>query len=269
VAIAPAALGPGDHRTQVKIEAAGAEPAVRMVDVSLKIVGRAAPPERPDASSLRAEPSLLTFDVRQGTAAPETHTFRLEGRGVTRANLTARARGTWLSVSPGTTSLPATITVQVAPAGLTPGSFQGEIVVSGDGASERVNVSLRVRDAERPVVTPPPPPPAETKKQNVEPPAKKEAPVPAGTYAGPRRGTMTWVGELPPGQKLTISREGASTGTINRNFPGDVAIRIEPGTPGIAVESEPSEANRYSRAVLVNNSGAPVSLIQIRWFVRD
>jgi hypothetical protein len=255
----------------VKLEAAGAEPAERIVEVSLKIIGKAIQPKEPNAATLSVEPSLLTFDARQGTAAPELRTFQLRGTGVRSVTLVARTRGTWLSVAPASTSLPATVTVQASPAGLAPGSYQGEIVLSGDGATERVNVSLRVREAERPVVPPPPPP--EQKKQ-VDPPKdppvlSKEPAIPSGTYAGPRRGVITWVGELPPGQKVTISKEGGSSGSLNRSFPGDVPIRIEVTTPGVQVETAPSASNRYARAVLVNGSGAPVSLIQIRWFVQE
>ena len=273
IAIAPTGLAPGDYKTQIKIDAATGEPKSRVIDVTMKITGRAAQPQTPNAPHITVDSDLLTFDVRQGAASGDSKVVHVRGSGVSRISVAARARGSWLSAAPTSAALPASISVQVSPAGLAPGSYQGEVTINADGAApQRINVSLRVREADKPVVVtqipdPPKKQPDPPKEQSKEQP--KEAPIPVGTYAGPRRGNITWVGELAPGQKVTISKEGGSSGSANRTFPGDVPIRIEVTTPGVTVESAPAAANRFSRAVLVNNSAGPVTLIQIRWFVQE
>jgi serine/threonine-protein kinase len=273
IAIAPAGLAPGDYKTQIKIDAATGEPKSRTIDVTMKITGRAAQPQTPNAPSVSVDSDLLTFDVRQGATSGDSKVVQVRGSGVSRISVAARTRGSWLSATPTSASLPASISVQVSPAGLAPGSYQGEVAINADGAApQRINVSLRVREADKPVVItqipdPPKKQPDPPKEQPKEQP--KEAPIPVGTYAGPKRGNITWVGELAPGQKVTISKDGGSSGSANRTFPGDVPIRIEVTTPGVTVESAPAAANRFSRAVLVNNSAAPVTLIQIRWFVQE
>jgi hypothetical protein len=40
-------------------------------------------------------------------------------------------------------------------------------------------------------------------------------------------------------------------------------------TQGVRLESAPSAADRFSRMVLVNQSTSAISLVQIRWTVRD
>lgn len=273
IAIAPAGLAPGDYKTQIKLEASTGEPKSRTIDVTMKITGRAAQPQTPNAPNVSVDSDLLTFDVRQGATSGDSKVVHVRGGGVSRITVAARAKGSWLSATPTSASLPASISIQVSPAGLAPGSYQGEVVINADGAApQRINVSLRVREADKPVVVtqipdPPKKQPDPPKEQPKEQP--KEAPIPVGTYAGPKRGNITWVGELAPGQKVTISKDGGSSGNANRTFPGDVPIRIEVTTPGVTVESAPAAANRFSRAVFVNNSAAPVTLIQIRWFVQE
>jgi hypothetical protein len=144
----------------------------------------------------------------------------------------------------------------------------------------RVPVSLRVREAERAVVSQNPPP--ELPKPDPTPPPKElpkeipketpQPPPPSGTYGGPKRGNFTWVGELAAGQKLVITKDGVTSGggSIGRGlFPGDVQISVEIQTQGIRVESPPSPADRFSRLVLVNQSAATISLVQVRWLVRE
>jgi hypothetical protein len=97
-------------------------------------------------------------------------------------------------------------------------------------------------------------------------------PTPGGTYAGLRRGNITWVGELAPGQKITITKDGVASGGGNASgqfFTGDVAINVDVRTQGVRLESAPSAADRFSRMVLVNQSTTAISLVQIRWTVRD
>ncbi len=285
VAISPATLAPGEYKGKIAIEAEGAEPKRREVEVSFRIVPRAAQPAMPQGTSLSADTELLTFEVRQGATQSDGKVIRVRGTGVGRVNIAARARGNWLRVTPGAAAVPAAISVSVSAEGLAAGPYQGEIVIAAEGngkVSQSIPVSLRVREADRPVA---PPKPAEQPKP-VEPPKElpkeqpkelpKEQPppppVPGGTYAGLRRGTITWVGQLAPGQKLTITKDGVADGGGNASgqfFTGDVAINVEVRTPGVRLEAAPSAGDRFSRMVLVNSGANPVSLIQVRWTVRD
>jgi hypothetical protein len=288
VAIAPASMAPGEYKGKVTLEAAGAEPKQREVNVALRILPRASQPATPQGNSLSTDTDLLTFEVRQGASQSDSKVIGVRGTGVSRISVATRGKGSWLRVSPTAVSVPGAISVSVSAEGLAPGPYQGEVILAAEGLSDvvrRVPVSLRVREPDRPVVsqntTQPDPP-----KKQPDPPVQKEAPhketpkeqpkepppTPGGTYAGLRRGNITWIGELAPGARLTITKDGVAAGGGNASgqlFSGDVAINVEVRTPGVRVESAPSAADRYSKMVLVNTGAAPLSLIQVRWTVRD
>jgi len=176
--------------------------------------------------------------------------------------------------------MPAVISVSVNAEGLAPGPYQGEVIITAEGLPDvirRVPVALRVREADRPVISQIPPQVDPPKKQPDPTPPPKELPKelpketpppPTGIYGGPNRGGITWVGELAPGQKLIITKDGVASGggTVSRGrFPGDVPITVEIQTQGIRMESAPSPADQFSRIVLGNQSASSISLIQIRW----
>jgi len=181
--------------------------------------------------------------------------------------------------------MPAVISVSVNAEGLAPGPYQGEVIITAEGLPDvmrRVPVALRVREPDRPVISQIPPQVDPPKKQPDPPPPKElpkelpketpPTPTPGGTYAGLRRGNITWVGDLAPGQKITITKDGATSGggtASGQMFTGDVAINVEVRTQGVRLESAPSPANRFSSMVLVNQSSSAISFVQIRWTVRD
>lgn len=285
VAISPASLTPGEYKAKVTLEATGAEPKSREVNIALRILPRAGQTVTPQGNSLATDLDLLTFEVRQGSAHSDSKVLRVRGTGVNRISVATRGRGSWLRISPVSSGMPATISVSVSAEGLAPGPYQGEVILSAEGLPDvihRVPVSLRVRETDRPVISQNPPQPDPPKKQP-DPPKEqpkeqpKELPkdppqLPGGTYAGLRRGNITWVGELAPGQKITITKDGVASGGGTANgqiFTGDVPINVEVRTQGVKLESAPSPADRFSRMVLVNQSTSSISLIQVRWTVRD
>jgi hypothetical protein len=184
-------------------------------------------------------------------------------------------------VSPNGSALPAALSVSVSAEGLQPGPYQGEVIVTAEGAPNvvhRIPVSLRVREPERTTVPTrpvdvPKPEPVKPQPEPVKPPVDNNPPppTPTGPYTGLRRGTFTWSGELAPGARITINRAAVTGGgNVNgRTFPGDVPINVEVPTQGIRIESAPAAGDRFSRIVLVNQSTSAISLIQIRWTVRD
>jgi len=281
VAISPTSMAPGEYKAKVTLEATGAEPKSREVNIALRILPRAGQTVTPQGMSLATNLDLLAFEVRHGSAQSDSKVLQVRGTGVNRINAVARGRGSWLRISPTTSGMPATISVSVSAEGLAPGPYQGEVIITAEGHPDvihRVPVSLRVREADRPIISQNPPQPDPPKKQP-DPPKElpKELPkdppqLPGGTYAGLRRGNITWVGELAPGQKITITKDGVTSGGGTANgqiFTGDVPINVEVRTQGIKLESAPSQADRFSRMVLVNQSTSSISLIQIRWTVRD
>lgn len=284
VAITPASMTPGEYKGTVTLEATGAEPKKREVAVALRIMPRAGQPATPQGNSISVDADLLTFEVRQGATSSDSRVVHVRGNGVARVSVATRSRGSWLRASPAGTTLPATISVMISAEGLAAGPQTGEVIITADGVAnvaQRIPVSLRVREGEKPVVVSQnPPPPVETPKKQVEPPPPpkelpKETPpppTPGGTYAGLRRGNITWVGDLAPGQKITITKDGVASGGGNASgqfFTGDVPINVEVRTQGVRLESAPSAGDRYSRMVLVNQSSSAISLVQIRWTVRD
>lgn len=277
VAVVPAGLAPGQYKAKVTLETAQAEPKTRTIEVAFNIAGRDQAPANRTGPTLTIDTDLLSFDLRQDSAASDSKLIHVRSSGVSSIRASARSKGNWLRVSPGSGALPAALSVQVSPAGLSPGTYPGEVAITAadnSGAAQSVPVSLRVREAERQQQQPPP---VESRKQDPPPqppPAKPEPtplpPKPEGTYAGLLRGSITWVGELGPGQKLTITNEGLADGPGNARgqyFPGNITITVEVPTAGIRVDSAPSAADRYSRMVLSNSSGAAIQFVQIRWRV--
>ncbi|MFN0103292.1 MAG: protein kinase domain-containing protein [Bryobacteraceae bacterium] len=286
VAISPASMAAGDYKGKVTLEATGAQPKTRSVDVTLRILPRAGQKVTPEGNSISADTDLLAFEVPQGLKQSDSKLIRVRGTGVGRITVAARGRGSWLRVSPAVSGVPAVISVSVSAEGLAPGPYQGEVIIAAEGMTgvmQRVPVSLRVREPERPPISQTKPIPDPPKKEPDPPPPVKEPPkelpketvpppTPGGTYAGLRRGNITWVGELAPGGKITISKDGVVSGGGNARgqfFTGDVAINVEVRTQGVRLESAPSPADRFSRMVLVNQSTSAISLVQIRWNVRD
>ncbi|MBI2689683.1 MAG: protein kinase [Acidobacteria bacterium] len=291
IAIAPKDLPPGEYKAAVNIESASSQPKARKVDVTLRILPRTVQNPSSPGNSISSDVDLLTFEVRQGATMSDSKLIRVRGTGITRFNVTTRTpKGNWLHVTPSAAAIPSVVSVTVSADGLAPGPYQGEVILTGDKATDvlqRVPVSLRVREervissvkpnidpVKPPVTEPVKPPVTDPVKPPVTDPVKPTDPgvTPSGTYAGIRRGVITWVGELAPGQKITITKDGLAAGggsTTGRNIPGDVAINVDVRTQGIRLESAPSREDRYSRMVLVNQSTTSISLIQIAWTVRD
>lgn len=286
VAIAPSSMPPGEYKGTVTLEAMEAEPKGRKVEVALRILPRAEAPVTQPGISLTADTELLSFEVRQGSSLSDAKLIRVRGTGFSKVSISGKAKGNWLRVSPPSSGLPATVSVSVSGEGMAPGPHQGEVIISADGVdnvARHIPISLRVREPEKVIITQRDPDPP---KPHVDPekdkPKEKEKPkdpvvqpppeLPTGTYAGLRRGNMTWIGELAPGQKLTITKDGVASGGGNVSgqvFTGDVPINVEVRTQGAKLESAPSAADRYSKMVVVNQGSSPLTLIQFRWSVKE
>ena len=102
-------------------------------------------------------PSSLTFTYDTGKTIPAAQqlTVSPEGLPVT-VNAYVSTGGSWLSVTPNSTTAPGVLTVAVSPAGLPTGIYTGSIVITG-GADYRaftVPVTLNVREIPKLILTP-------------------------------------------------------------------------------------------------------------------
>ncbi|MGA2739283.1 MAG: hypothetical protein ABSG65_17820, partial [Bryobacteraceae bacterium] len=138
VAIAAASLQPGTYTGNITISNPLASPKQETVSVSLTVT----------AASLSAAPAALRFQSQQG-ASEQSQSLQIGGAAGTAWQATAATSsgGAWLSVSPLTGQIPASLTVLVNPAGEAPGDYLGSVTIQAPGAtpaSITVNVSLTV-----------------------------------------------------------------------------------------------------------------------------
>ena len=105
-------------------------------------------------AAISATPGTISFSYTIGGAAPVTQTMSVSSPGadVSFSVTASTSSGSWLSVSPGTGTTPATLSVSVSPTGLPGGVYQGAITITPAGASAQTfSVSLTVSGAGAPV----------------------------------------------------------------------------------------------------------------------
>ncbi len=100
------------------------------------------------------QPSSLNFQVRLGAGGAPSQTLSITNAASGRLNwavqVAPQSGGNWLSVSPTAGATPATISVSVSEAGLSPGTYQGYIVIAhliDPTRPQTVNVTLSVTPA--------------------------------------------------------------------------------------------------------------------------
>jgi uncharacterized protein (TIGR03437 family) len=77
-------------------------------------------------------PSSLTFNY-VGGVVPASQQLNIFGSGNFSLQATTNSAGNWMSVTPGSGTLPATVTVAILPAGLGQGTYSGTIVAIANG----------------------------------------------------------------------------------------------------------------------------------------
>lgn len=109
------------------------------------------PPEQPE---IGVSPSSLSFSGVQGGANPASKTLSISNTGGGTLNWTASDDAPWLSVSPTSGTAPSSATVSVNTAGLTPGTHNGTITVSGtDATNSPVSVPVTLTVTAAPITT--------------------------------------------------------------------------------------------------------------------
>ncbi len=158
---------------------------------------------------LEADPTTLTFTYPTGGAIPAAQTLRVIASGSRSTSVpitaTASSAGNWLSVTPSGTT-PASLTVSVAPAGLSPGAYLGTITISGGGvaAGRTVTVTVELMVQPAPVVEVSTAGPTFTAQQGGGAPPAQTFTV---TASSPTAFTLT----VAPASWLTVSPTGNLT----------------------------------------------------------
>ena len=135
VSAAPAGLAAGQYTRSVIITAAGAANSPVSVPVTLNVTGSS-------TSTQDVTPASLTFQAQVGQPPPAQ---LLTLSSSTPKTFTAAASVTWLAVTPGSGTAPATVSVSVSPGSLSPGQYTASVTVTFAGATPiAVPVTLSV-----------------------------------------------------------------------------------------------------------------------------
>jgi uncharacterized protein (TIGR03437 family) len=138
VAVSPAGLAPGTYRGAINITSPGAGNSPSVVEVRLVVSFNPV---------LVTSPAALSFAYQTGFAIPAAQAVTLTSTGgpLSVAIAATTESGSWLAVSTSTATTPATITVSVAPAGLSAGTYNGSITLTAEGAGNSpVTISVRL-----------------------------------------------------------------------------------------------------------------------------
>jgi uncharacterized protein (TIGR03437 family) len=135
-------LAPGAYKGSITIAANGAANTPLIVPVTLNVASAPLP--------LNISTTLLAFNFERGASPPPAQTVSISVSAGSALTFTAtpEASGNWLSVTQSGPATPATLNISVNPAGLTPGTYQGDVLVTAAGASnspQKISVSLVVK----------------------------------------------------------------------------------------------------------------------------
>jgi uncharacterized protein (TIGR03437 family) len=122
----PAGLSGGSYSGTVTLSYGGDVTAT--IPVTLTIAG---------PTTALTGPAAMTFNYALGSTPPPTQTLSIGSSPASSASVNAAVTtgNTWLSVSPATGTLPANFTVSVNTVGLTGGTLNGNIQITGSGLS--------------------------------------------------------------------------------------------------------------------------------------
>ena len=98
------------------------------------------------APSVAASPTSLSFAYQSGGNLPQAQTVTVSATSAA-AFTAAASGGSWLAVNPASGTTPASLSVSVNPAGLSPATYNGTITVTGTNGAQgtsSVNVTLVV-----------------------------------------------------------------------------------------------------------------------------
>ena len=89
-------------------------------------------------------PNTLTFTAAEGTSSPPAQTVTFSKKSFIQTNWTATAAPSWLMISPASGTISTeqdTISVQVNPGGLSPGTYSGVFNIEVTGKNDRIQTA--------------------------------------------------------------------------------------------------------------------------------
>jgi glucose/arabinose dehydrogenase/PKD repeat protein len=134
-----AGLTAGTYSSDVTVTAAGATGSPRVVPVTLTVA--------PPPPALAVSPSSLAFTATEGGPNPAARDVSVTNAGGGALNWAASDDAPWLTVTPGSGSAPATLSVAPSIAGLAPGTHTATVTVTAAGVSgspKTIGVTLTV-----------------------------------------------------------------------------------------------------------------------------
>ncbi len=144
IAVNPAGLTPGAYSGTISLLQSGSAGNAQSIPVSLTVsasAGFAVSPTALQVNSQVGDPGSISPVSLTGSAVAFT--------------ATSSSSGNWLTVSPATGTVPATLSAQINPAALAAGQYTGTIlIVAAGGASQTVTVSLNVYAAQNLTLSP-------------------------------------------------------------------------------------------------------------------
>jgi uncharacterized protein (TIGR03437 family) len=140
VSVNPAGLTPGNYAGAITISAGGVQNSPVSIPINLTVTA---------STSLSASPGSLSF-THTGAGVPASQNVSVSSTGGS-LSFTASSSASWLTVTPGSGSTPATLAIGVNPAGLAAGTYNGAITINapaGANSPQTINVTLLVQSTD-------------------------------------------------------------------------------------------------------------------------
>jgi serine/threonine protein kinase len=111
--------------------------------------------------------------------------------------------------------------------------------------------------------------PAPSKAKSAAPPrAANQGKKPVSTavpYRGPKEGRLVWIGELDAGERIEISPNGSSVGSMEGKLPG-VAVKVRVSPESVKAVTPPGPENGW-RSLTLQNGDQKQAYIIVIWSV--
>ena len=127
VSVVPSGLAAGTYGGSIQVSSAGASNTPATVPVTLTVA--------PAAPSLAVFPKTLAFNYTVEASLPAAQSVSITNTGGGSLSWTASASANWIGVSPPSGTAPATLSISVNPAGLSPGTYGANVQIAATGAT--------------------------------------------------------------------------------------------------------------------------------------
>jgi hypothetical protein len=137
-----AGLSAGTYTATITVTGAGADGSPKTIPVTLTV-------DPPPPPALAVSPASLTFNATQGGANPAAQNVSVTNTGSGTLDVTASDDAAWLTVTPGSATAPATLSVAPSISGLAAGTYTATVTVTATtsgatGSPKTVAITLNV-----------------------------------------------------------------------------------------------------------------------------